>query len=73
MPRGHPGTAAKPPVSVSDKEPGEKRKLKPRGKPFEPGNRNGAAWPQCPDVLWALSVLPLNNAERAARKGSLAI
>ncbi|HEV7911590.1 MAG TPA: hypothetical protein VGP28_11010 [Methylocella sp.] len=41
MPRGHPGTAAKPPVSVSDKEPGEKRKLKPRGKPFEPGNRNG--------------------------------
>ena len=41
MPRGHPGTVAKPPVSVSDKEPGEKRKLKPRGKPFEPGNRNG--------------------------------
>ena len=35
------GHSVKPPVSVSDKEPGEKRKLKPRGKPFEPGNRNG--------------------------------
>ena len=36
MPRGYRGT-----VPPSDKQPGEKRKLKPRGKPFEPGNRNG--------------------------------
>jgi hypothetical protein len=41
MPRGHPGTAAKPPVSVSDKEPGEKRKLKPRGKPQETATAAG--------------------------------
>ena len=38
MPRGHPGTVEPP---ASDKKPGEKRKLKPRGRPFEPGNRNG--------------------------------
>src|SRR3984957_20312593 len=39
MPRGHPGPTVKPPAS--DNKPGEKRKLKPRGKPFEKGNRNG--------------------------------
>jgi hypothetical protein len=39
MPRGYTGTVE--PEPVSDKKPGEKRKLKPRGKPFEPGNRNG--------------------------------
>jgi hypothetical protein len=39
MPRGYTGTVE--PETVSDKKPGEKRKLKPRGKPFEPGNRNG--------------------------------
>jgi hypothetical protein len=39
MPRGHPGPTFKPPAS--DNKPGEKRKLKPRGKPFEKGNRNG--------------------------------
>ena len=39
MPRGYPGTVQ--PEPASDKKPGEKRKLKPRGKPFEKGNRNG--------------------------------
>jgi hypothetical protein len=39
MPRGHPGPTVKPPDS--DRKPGEERKLKPRGKPFEKGNRNG--------------------------------
>src|SRR5580700_5575256 len=39
MPRGHPGPTVKSPAS--DNKPGEKRKLKPRGKPFEKGNRNG--------------------------------
>jgi hypothetical protein len=39
MPRGYRGTVE--PEPVSDKKPREKRKLKPRGKPFEPGNRNG--------------------------------
>jgi hypothetical protein len=39
MPRGYRGTVK--PEPASDKKPGEKRKLKPRGKPFEPGNRNG--------------------------------
>ena len=36
---GVPGPTVKP--SVSDNQPSEKRKLKPRGKPFEKGNRNG--------------------------------
>ena len=39
MPRGYPGTVE--PEPVYDKKPREKRKLKPRGKPFEKGNRNG--------------------------------
>jgi hypothetical protein len=39
MPRGYRGTVKPEPVSA--KKPSEKRKLKPRGKPFEPGNRNG--------------------------------
>src|SRR5580698_1487069 len=39
MPRGHPGPTVTPPAS--DNKPGEKRKLKPRGRPFEKGNRNG--------------------------------
>ena len=39
MPRGHPGPTANP--LASGYKPEENRKLKPRGKPFEKGNRNG--------------------------------
>jgi len=38
MPRGYRGTLEPP---ISENKPGEKRKLKPRGRPFEKGNRNG--------------------------------